>query len=101
MVFLPRRDALRVIYCLFSAVSILKCALSRHPAGVRFLQNIMALLFRREGIPMISERLAFLRGEAGKTQDEVADELHMARSTYGSYETGRRISIEELYAGNG
>ena len=40
---------------------------------------------------MISERLAFLRGETGKTQDEVADELHMARSTYGSYETGRRM----------
>ncbi len=40
---------------------------------------------------MISERLASLRKGTGKTQDDVADELHMARSTYSSYETGRRL----------
>ncbi|MBO4838350.1 MAG: helix-turn-helix transcriptional regulator [Lachnospiraceae bacterium] len=39
---------------------------------------------------MISERLTCLRKDTGKTQNEVADELHIARSTYSSYETGRR-----------
>ena len=39
---------------------------------------------------MISERLSALRNSTGKTQDAVAADLHLSRSTYSSYETGRR-----------
>ena len=39
---------------------------------------------------MIAERLARLRLQTGLSQQDVADELHLSRSTYSSYETGRR-----------
>ena len=35
------------------------------------------------------ERLRFFRTRAGLTQKEIADELHVDRSTYAYYETGK------------
>ena len=48
---------------------------------------------------MISERLSALRLAAGKSQQEVADELHMTRSAYSSYETGRRTPPLDVLIG--
>ncbi len=40
---------------------------------------------------MIPERLRLLRKSRRLSQNEVATEVHITRSTYSSYETGRRI----------
>lgn len=38
---------------------------------------------------LLSERLRFLRKQKGLTQTEIAHELHIHRSTYAYYETGK------------
>ena len=40
---------------------------------------------------MVAERLQQLRLATGLSQEAVAQEMHMSRSTYSSYETGRRV----------
>ena len=47
---------------------------------------------------MIAERLTALRLAAGAAQDKVAQDLHMTRSSYSSYETGRRMPPVEVLA---
>ena len=47
---------------------------------------------------MIAERLTALRLAAGASQDKVAQDLHMTRSSYSSYETGRRMPPVEALA---
>lgn len=44
----------------------------------------------------MAKRLAFLRNQKGVTQEHVADNLGISRSTYGHYEIGRREPSNEI-----
>lgn len=45
---------------------------------------------------MFTERLTNLRLATGRSQEAVAQDLHMTRSAYSSYETGRRTPPPEV-----
>lgn len=47
---------------------------------------------------MIAERLSALRLHSGLSQEKVAQDLHMTRSAFSSYETGRRLPPVEALA---
>ena len=47
---------------------------------------------------MFTERLTNLRLATGRSQEAVAQDLHMTRSSYSSYETGRRMPPVEALA---
>ena len=53
--------------------------------------------FRKEYIMKLTENLAMLRAKAGLSQSDIADIIGIARQTYSSYETGRKIMSWNMF----
>lgn len=45
----------------------------------------------------LTENLAMLRAKAGLTQSDIADVIGIARQTYSSFETGRKIMSWNMF----